>query len=60
VFHRKYVGCCWCRFSYRDLRRNGGTVFVGRKRCFNMGGGQRQLAAGSQGWQDLKAVLLWG
>jgi len=28
-------------------------------RSLNMGGGQRQLVVGSQGWQDLKAVFLW-
>ena len=32
---------------------------MGRKRSLNMGGGRTQLAIGSQGWQDLKAVLLW-
>jgi len=58
VFHRKYVGCCLCRISYRDWRGSGGTVYVGRKRSLNMGGGRMQLAIGSQGWQDLKAVLL--
>ena len=59
VFYRKYVGCCWCRFWYRDLRGSGGTIYEVRKRCLNTGGEQWQLATGFQGWQDLQAILLW-
>jgi len=32
VFLRKYVGCCYRKFWYRDLRGSGRTVYVGRKR----------------------------
>ena len=28
-----------------------------RKRSHNMGGGRRQLAIGSLGWQDLKVIF---
>jgi hypothetical protein len=35
----------------------GPSMWVGRS--LNMVGGRTQLAIGSQGWQDLKAVLLW-
>jgi hypothetical protein len=32
---------------------------VDRKRNLNTGGGRRQPAIGSQGWQDLKAIFFW-
>jgi hypothetical protein len=34
-------------------------VYVDRKRSLNTGGGRRQLAIGSKGWQDLEAIFLW-
>ena len=46
-------------FGTEILRGSGGTVYVDRKRCLNTGGGLWQLATGSQGWQEVKAVLLW-
>jgi hypothetical protein len=41
-----------------DWKGSGGTVSVDRKRSLNMGGGTRQLAIGSHGSQDLKAIFL--
>jgi len=33
-------------------------MWIGRG-VSNMGGGQWQLATSSQGWQEVRAVLLW-
>jgi hypothetical protein len=38
---------------------SGRAIYVNKKRHRNTGGGKRECAVNSQGWQDLKVIFFW-